>query len=802
MCSHQVLRRLLTVLLTMVPVLASAQPLTGVVVDQTGLPLPGVRIELERDGQVVQTLTTQGDGTFEIVGSRESDIVVATLDGFETARVAIGSIRPVVMQVAHTTEVMQVTASALTSSGAAMERLGSTMTSPLAQRLPTSRPRILQSLPLLPGVVRGPDGQLRIGGTRPHESSLWIDGFDVTDPVTRTSTIDLPNESVKGMAVLRDPIAATFSGVLGSLASIETTPGGDNFRAGIQGFIPRPRLTNYGLGKIEGFFPRAYAGGRFARGHYFTSAELNFERVPVPGVTSRSGRPDIGATGVTTFSRLDFDVSASQRLSFDGLFAPGRTSFSDLSPLRGPEASPDVRTRDIVAGLVDRLILRPTDLLTIRVGSVAHGTAMAASGSGEALLRPTGWTQNWFATVDHWGTQRAVSVTWDHSGLQARGTHTISLVTNLRHRAMDATIEEEPIRVLDDSDRTVRLVQFGPGVTIRAVDTMAGVGIRDLWDMTPKLQVDVGLRVDRSSETVPSPRVGVRLALDDKASTVLKASAGRFVGFAPLGALGFGHFPWRRDSFFDPHSGALDRSTVYYPTAATITLPHADGVAFDVERRVTPHLEVEAGVRARRGTQLPTVASQPHQGTLLLASTGSSRYRELQLSVRQTWRPDTQAFVSYVWSSSRADINDFGTSYTSLTAPFVEPDASVVIPGDVPHRLRGWATFGLPHRVVVSPSVDWRTGFPYSVVTLAHEYAALPNNARFPNYFATDLTVFKTFEIYRRQIDLGLQFFNLTGHYNPRDVIAVENSSRFGQLMNGFGMTLGGYMQVRWQQGF
>ena len=53
----------------------------------------------------------------------------------------------------------------------------------------------IRSRPSRPAVVRGRDGQLRIGGTRPHESSLWIDGFDVTDPVTLTSAIDLPTKA-------------------------------------------------------------------------------------------------------------------------------------------------------------------------------------------------------------------------------------------------------------------------------------------------------------------------------------------------------------------------------------------------------------------------------------------------------------------------------------------------------------------------------------------------------------------------------------------------------------------------------
>ena len=63
---------------------------------------------------------------------------------------------------------------------------------------------------------------------------------------------------MKGRAAVRDPVSSIFSGVLGSMTSIETTAGSGAFRAGVQGFIPRPRLNaRYGLGHIEAFFPRA-----------------------------------------------------------------------------------------------------------------------------------------------------------------------------------------------------------------------------------------------------------------------------------------------------------------------------------------------------------------------------------------------------------------------------------------------------------------------------------------------------------------------------------------------------------------
>ena len=53
-------------------------------------------------------------------------------------------------------------------------------------------------------------------------------------------------------------------------------------------------------------------------------------------------------------------------------------------------------------------------------------------------------------------------------------------------------------------------------------------------------------------------------------------------------------------------------------------------------------------------------------------------------------------------------------------------------------------------------------------------------------------------DIFSRKMDLGLQVFNLTNHFNPRDVIAVVDSPRFRELTNNPGVTVGGYMQVRW----
>lgn len=680
-----------------------------------------------------------------------------------------------------------------------METLGSRMTAQLAQRLPEQRPRILQSLPLLPSVVRGTDGLLRIGGTRPHESSLWIDGFDVTDPVTLTSAIDLPNESVKGMAVLREPTAATFSGALGSIASIETVPGGDKFTAGIQGFIPRPRLnSDYGIGRIEAFFPRAYASGKFGIVHYFGSTEFNFERVPVPGVTNRNGSPSTGATGTSSFARFDIPLSPTNTLTVEGVIAPAHATAVGLSTLVDSSAAPNISNRDLFGGVVDHLVLGKDTLLTLRVGIGQHRTEVQSSGTDTAILAPDGWHQNFFAEVSDEGFRRAASATVDRTGLTAAGPHTISVSADLRERSMSGAIQTHPIQIQDENGLTVRFINTVQVPSLQARDTIGGLGIRDLWEPFHRVQFDLNLRTDFPTfgSASLSPRFAISYAVDDNGRTTIKASVGRFVGRVPLGALAFDQLGSRVDISLVPGIGFVRRA--FRPSLGPIYLPHADMVSIELEHRLLRTLELQLAFRRRRGYELPTIDVSPTGGNTTLASNGSSDYKEFAVSVRQTWRADRELFVSYVRSSSVGEVNDYGSLITNLDAPLFEPAGITPTSTDTPHRLRSWATFQFPREIVVSPAVEWRTGFPYSLFDVYRHYVGTPNSERFPNYFSLDVTTFKTFDILSRKWDLGLQFFNLTGHFNPRDVISVVNTPQFGQFSSSFGVTLGGYMRVRW----
>jgi len=98
----------------------------GEIVDQTGLPLPGVTIEVLDGTTMTAAITSEPDGTFAIPDAVPGTHVIAHLEGFESTKVLRPDVGRIVLLIA-------------------CERL-----------------QARESLPLLPSVIRGPDGLMRL----------------------------------------------------------------------------------------------------------------------------------------------------------------------------------------------------------------------------------------------------------------------------------------------------------------------------------------------------------------------------------------------------------------------------------------------------------------------------------------------------------------------------------------------------------------------------------------------------------------------------------------------------------------
>jgi len=67
-----------------------------------------------------------------------------------------------------------------------------------------------EALPLLPAVVRGPDGLIRIKGGRTDQTSTLVNTASVADPFTRQPALRLPVVAVQSVRLLSNPFSSEY----------------------------------------------------------------------------------------------------------------------------------------------------------------------------------------------------------------------------------------------------------------------------------------------------------------------------------------------------------------------------------------------------------------------------------------------------------------------------------------------------------------------------------------------------------------------------------------------------------------
>lgn len=783
------------------PALVYAQVRPTSVVDQTDQPLPGATVSLLRAEVVVATSTTDTAGLVTFPQALPGDVLQVSLPGFESVSVPWTLGARLVLRLARKAEETVVTPerSAIAAPNAAT--LGTTVSGETVARMPSSaQMKAKESLPLLPSVIRGPDGLLHLGGAMAHDTPVVLDGFSVSDPATGLSSLNLPFEMVRDVSALRDPMTVSYGGLLGGVVAMESLPGSDTWRFGVQGVVPRPRFESPGLGRIEGVFPRVYASGSADEGRirYATAAEFDYERFSVPGVTRGRG-PDSVERALTWFGRLDRRWNPRHSTTIEGVLFPSHSGSLGLSPRRTPAATLDLAAKDSFIGVAHRIVSSTGTVVSWRFSALMHSVRATPNGSGEAISTPLGWQGNWFVTADRAASRLTTSLSWDRAQTFGGRVHELGLLGEVSSRRLRGHIEDGPVRVEDGEGRLVRQVEFGPRAAISSEDVPLAVAARDLWHVTSGLTLEGGVRVDhtRYGGATTSARTGLSLALDSSETTVLKAGYGTFTGTLPLAVPAFRTYPVRIDRSFDRSSGAATEIHMQ-PTVDALRAPHATAAVVSVERRIAPGLVAQIGFTDRRSSRIATLVVPSESGPLAVKSTGTGRYREAQVAAQKTWTGGQQAFASYVLSSTAGELNEFTVLLRGLDAPLLQPGGYFRQAADARHRVVAWGSVNMPKRVVISPAMEWHTGFRYSAVDTQSRYVGTPNAHAFPPFLAVDMVVYKTVTVKQRTADLGVQLFNVTKHANPRDVYPVAGEPSFGRFTNSIGRVLRGYMLVKW----
>jgi hypothetical protein len=97
------------------------------------------------------------------------------------------------------------------------------------------------ALPLLPGVVRGLDGLIRIKGGRTNQTNTLVNSASVTDSFTGQPALSLPAVAIHSVQVLSNPFSSEYGQFASGVVNVDTRGGTDEWKWLFEDPVPRFR---------------------------------------------------------------------------------------------------------------------------------------------------------------------------------------------------------------------------------------------------------------------------------------------------------------------------------------------------------------------------------------------------------------------------------------------------------------------------------------------------------------------------------------------------------------------------------
>ncbi len=793
--------------------------------------LPGVQIALrcEKVADNVRTTVTDETGRFSLPGlAPDKCSVTATGEGFrsETKPVVVIEKSPVELsfQLSLTTVEEKVTVSGT------VPGIETTETSPKEEiqsstlaHAPLANEQFTDTIPLLPGVVRGPDGLLNIKGARASQSGLLVNSANVTDPVTGEYGFNLPIDVVQSVQVLANPYDAEYGKFTGAVTSVQTRTGGDSFKLKMQNLFPRLRKRAGNIRGIEAATPRLTLSGpiRKNKAYFVQSFEYRFLRTRVPGLRhlDEALRSDTTLESFDSHTQVDLDLSATDHLSVSFSLFPQKLGFVNLNTFNPQEVTPNFRQRGFLVGFVERKVFSNQSLLEsfFSIKDLDVDVFPASSFPSPMILRPEENAGTFFNRQDRESRRYEWQEVYHFRPFQARGQHLVRAGLNVSHSNFEGTHASNSVRVERGDGTLSELIEFfGPAAVSRS-STETTLFAQDKWTPHPRLTFDFGVRFDRDTlgdNNNFAPRFGFSLALTTDNRTLLRGGVGRFFDKIPLNAGVFEQLQFQRVTRFvadgiTPVSAPLEFRHVLL--GGHLDNPRSVGWNVELDREVARNFVLRLGYQQRQSRRdLVVDPVESPQPALLLSNTGRSLYREYQVTARYQFRGKNQLVVSYVHSRATGDLNDFNQFFGNFESPIIRSNERSLQPFDAPNRFLTWADITFPHDIIVSPVLEVRDGFPFSLVDANRDFVGPRNRAgRFPAFASLDLQVTKGFKIpfpgKALKARAGVRIFNLFDHFNPRDIQNNVDSSavafrtecsQFGQFCNSVGRIFRGKLVI------
>ena len=756
--------------------------------------VPGAKVVLQSSNTLEAETDANGHYIFHDVAPGTHTITASFpgLQGTEEIAITSGAVAKADLELKPVAITTSVTVADTASDEKALT-VAETITEKTIADAPNVNERFESLLPLVPGVVRGPDGRINLKGARNTQSGALVNSANVTDPATGSLAISLPIDVVSSVQVISDPYDPKYGNLTGAVSTAETKTGNyDERHFSIQNILPRPRFRDGSLMGIESATPRMTYTGPIIKDKVAITQSFEYRFVRTPVTSLPELERDQTLEGFNSYTQFDFNISTKQTATVSVAVYPQRLEYMGLNTFTPQPSTVDYHQRGYQVYGQHRFLTGTDSALTSQISYKTYDADTTPEGTGPYQLL-VNTTEGGFFNRQNRRTDRFEwQESYEFAPRQFLGSHHIKAGMDYSHSNFDGRETFLPAELIGSSSSPIERITFTSPTAFSVKQNAAALYVSDEWTPFRRLTVTYGLRSDIDSvtgTTHASPRAGVMLAVTKDDKTLLKGGGGVFYDRVPLMLPVFESFPDRTVSLLGTNGQAT--SATEYVNRITGSLQNPRSTAWNVEldRQITNTLSVRAGYEDRNTARDFTVSpiNTGSSGIIALSNGGYGSYRELQVTA--SYRSARFLLnASYVHSRAYGTLNDPFLFFGNYPQAVIQANASGRLSFDAPNRFLVWGDIEGPWKLTIMPVWDIHTGFPWSVQNEYRNYIGPRNTERFPKFSSLDLQVTRPFTVHMGERHLkmraGMAVFNVLNHDNPRDVQTIVSSPQFGNYYN------------------
>ena len=797
------------------PAAAKSSSIAGVVFtvdsDRVQTVWPNARVTLTNTATKTGISTVSNDlGAYSFSGVLfgEYDVTV-TLAGFETAtkHVSIDSDKPAKLDfelnLTGETQNITVTADAPTVDTTSSSGGAPVLTAKILRSVVQLNQDYQDALPLLPGVVRGPDGLIRIKGGRTNQTNTLVNSASVTDPFTGQAALSLPAVAVQSVQVLSNPFSAEYGRFASGVVEVNTRSGTDEWKFLFEDPIPRFRWIGGNIHGVESASPHLTFAGPLRKGrlYLFQSMGYGYDTLNTYSIPDPNNVRIVEK--INSYTQLDWNPTANQRFSASVALDPQDTFFATINTFNPQPVTANYRQRGYFVTATHRWILNSGGFLQSLFSAKQLDTRVypADPQPGVMTLNPYSNSDSYFTVQDRYTNLYQLGQALHWRPIEKWGRHQLTAGYSYNYSGYNGGISNLPVNVQRGDGTLSSTITYNGGLASAISKNDFAMFVQDNWQIFPRLTLDLGVRFDHdslSSQAVNvAPRLGFIFAPTRDGKTAIRGGIGLFYDKIPLNVAVFTKYPAQTITRYAADgTTVIDGPATYTHVVTTkgggLQVPYSLGWTLQLDRELVRGVLLRFGYESRqvyRDFYVNPFQALNGAAQLQLLNNGKQSYREFLAMVRWQATERTSIYGSYVWSRAHGDLNDYNQFFGNFPYPLIRQNQSGPLASDAPNRGLFWGVIALPYKFDFVPILDIHTGFPFSALDQNWNYLGKENQAgRFPTFVGFDVKlqypVDFTYKKHHIEFRAGLTVYNVLNHYNPRDVQQYFSSPLYGTFYN------------------